>query len=49
MVAHTPIASARSRTSPNMLLISASVEGIRVAPATPNAARAAISMAALVE
>jgi len=31
------------------LLISASVEGISVAPATPKAARAAISMFALVE
>ncbi len=48
LVAHTPIARERCRWSANMLLIRASVDGIRVAPATPSAARAAISMSALV-
>jgi hypothetical protein len=42
-VAHTPIAVARWRRSRNMLLINARVEGMRVAPATPSAARAAMS------
>lgn len=49
MVAQTPIASARWCGFRNMLLISARVGGISVAPATPSAARAVISMVALVE
>ena len=47
--AHSPIASARSRRSVNMVLISESVDGARVAPAIPSTARAAMSMTALVE
>src|SRR5690606_6185046 len=49
IVAQTPIASARWRGSANMLLIRAKVDGINVAPATPSAARTAISIGALVE
>ncbi len=46
MVAQTPIANARSRGATNMLLMSARVDGISVAPAIPSAARAAISIGA---
>ena len=42
-----PIAFARCLASWNMLRISASVDGIRVAPAMPSTARAAISCPAL--
>jgi hypothetical protein len=45
---HTPIARDRCLASWNMLLTSDSVEGIRVAPATPSSARAAVSCSALV-
>ena len=48
-VIQTPIATPRWWWSRNMLLISASVDGISVAPATPSSARAAISISALVE
>ena len=47
MVAQTPMATARCRGSVNILLSNARVEGIKVAPAMPSAARAAISNAAL--
>lgn len=46
---HTLIATARRRGSVNMLPIRPSVEGASVAPATPSSARAAMSIAALVE
>ncbi len=39
MVTHSPIAMPRWRGSPNIALISDRVEGIRVAPAIPRAAR----------
>ena len=45
----TPIATVRCRGSWNMLRISESVDGARVAPATPSSARVAISISALVE
>ena len=44
-----PIATVRSRASRNMLRISDSVDGARVAPAMPSSARVAISISALVE
>ncbi len=46
---HTPMAAVRWRGSRNMLRISDMVEGIKVAPAMPSKARAAISIPALVE
>ena len=45
----TAIAAPRCFSSWNMLRISARVEGISVAPATPRIARAAISISALPE
>ena len=45
----TPIATARCFGWRNMVLISDSVDGDSVAPALPSTARAAISMAGLVE
>jgi hypothetical protein len=47
MVAHTPIATARCRTSTNRVLINDSVEGMSVAPATPSSALARMSSSAL--
>jgi hypothetical protein len=49
LVIHTETATVRWLGSRNMLRISDSVEGARVAPATPNSALAAISMPGLVE
>src|SRR6266568_1497657 len=49
LVIHTEIATVRWRGSANMLRISDRVEGATVAPATPSRARAAISIAALVD
>ncbi len=46
---HTLMATARCRGSRNMLPISAIVEGVIVAPATPSSARAAISIPGPVE
>ncbi len=48
LVTHTEIATVRWRGSANMLRISDSVEGARVAPATPSSARAPISSPGLV-
>ena len=45
----TPMAKVRCSGSWNMLRIRESVEGASVAPATPSSARAAISIAALLE
>ena len=42
MVAHTATANWRRRSSMKMLRISERVEGMRVAPATPRPARAAM-------
>ena len=49
LVDHTAIARVRCLLSRNMLLISDSVDGISVAPASPSTARAPISMPALTE
>ncbi len=49
LVVQMPIATVRWRGSWNMLRIRERVDGIRVAPATPSTARAAISIAAVVE
>jgi hypothetical protein len=49
LVIQIPIAVARCPGSGNMLKISDSVAGARVAPATPSSARLAISISALVE
>jgi hypothetical protein len=46
---HTPMASPICRGLWNMFLISAMVEGIRVAPAMPSRARDAINISALAE
>ena len=46
---HTPMATERCLGSWNMLKISESVDGARVAPAMPSSARLAISISALVE
>lgn len=45
---HTAMAKPRCRGSRNMLLSSDRLEGVKVAPATPSRARAAISIAGLV-
>lgn len=47
MVAHTPNATARCRTSTNRVAISDSVEGMSVAPATPSSALARMSSSAV--
>ena len=49
LVDQTAMATVRCRSSRNMLLISDSVDGISVAPASPSAARAPTSMLALTE
>ena len=49
LAVQTPNAVVRWRGSENMTRISARVDGISVAPATPRSARAAISIAGLVE
>ena len=49
LVTHTAIAVVRWRSSRNMLRISESVDGARVAAATPSRAREAISISAVVE
>jgi hypothetical protein len=46
---HIEIAVVRCCGSRNMLRINASVDGARVAPATPRSIRAAISIPAVVE
>ena len=46
---HTPTATERSRGSRNMWKISDSVDGARVAPASPSSARLTMSISALVE
>jgi hypothetical protein len=48
-VAQIEMARPRCRPSANMLVISASVDGIRAAPASPSSSRAAISIVAPVE
>jgi hypothetical protein len=47
--AHTPMPTARCLGSTNISRINPNVEGINVAPARPNKARVAISIAALVD
>ena len=49
LVIHTETATVRCRGSANMFRINDRVEGATVAPATPSRARAAISIAALVD
>jgi hypothetical protein len=49
LVIHTPMAVVRCLGSWNMLKISDSVDGARVAPAMPSSARLAISISGLVE
>jgi hypothetical protein len=49
LVIHTPMAVVRWRGSWNMLKISDSVDGARVAPAMPSRARLAISISGLTE
>jgi hypothetical protein len=49
LVIQTPIATVRCRGSRNMFRINDSVDGARVAAATPSTARVAISIDALVE
>ena len=49
LVTHTAIATVRCPSSRNMLRIRESVDGARVAAATPSSAREAISISALVE
>lgn len=46
-VAQIAMACPRCRSSPNMLVIRASVDGARVAPAMPSSARATISISGL--
>jgi len=48
-VAQIAMACPRCRSSRNMLVIKASVDGARVAPATPSSARTTISISGLTE